>query len=198
MKTKATHATQAGQREVVSMASASRDPCRTPWRVRALAALAGGELAGAAEKILEEHARACGTCGPRLASLRAQRDLLLAQAGARLAQVDLSGFTERVMGAVASDTERPSLPERAKVISLEQWRARPVAWVAGLSAAACVLFALALRPGPAKVAAPELLLAQASVDFLELDGQAGTVMESPGRTTVIWVQDTPEGGEEQR
>jgi hypothetical protein len=186
---------QARQREEVSMASASQDPCRTPWRVRALSALAGGDLPGPEQALLEEHARACGTCGPRLAALRAQRELLLAQAEARLAKVDLSGFTERVMAAVASDTQHPSLPERAKVVSLEQWRARPVAWVAGFAAAACVLFAVALRPGRAPVAAPELLLAQASVDFLELDGQAGTVMESPGRTTVIWVQDTPEGEE---
>ncbi len=180
------------------MTSAAQDPCRTTWRVRALAALAGGELPGPEQSLLEEHARACVTCGPRLASLRSQRALLRAQAEERLARVDLSGFTDGVLSAVASDTQRPSLPERAKVVSLEQWRAHPVAWVAGLSAAACVLFALALRPGPAQQVAPELLLAQASVDFLELDGQGGAVLETPGRTTVIWVQDTPEGGEELR
>lgn len=181
------------------MTGAAQDPCRTPWRVRALAALAGGDLPGPKQALLEEHARGCGICGPRLASLRRQGEFLRAQAEERLAKVGLSGFTDRVMSAVAADTQRPSLPERAKVVSLEQWRAHPAAWVSGFAAAACVLFALALRPGPGSrpVAAPELLLAQASIDFLELDGQAGTVIEAPGRTTVIWVQDTPEG-EDQR
>ena len=180
------------------MTSAAQDPCRTQRRVQSLSALADGELPESARGLLEEHARACASCGPRLASLRGQRALLVAGAEKRLAKVDLKGFTDGVMSAVASDTQRPSLPERAKVISLEQWRARPVAWVAGFAAAACVLIAVALRPGTGRPASPELLLAQASVDFLELDGQDGTVMESPGRTTVIWVQDTPESGEELR
>ena len=180
------------------MDSDSEDPCRTHFRVRALAALAGDELTGPAQALLKEHALACDTCGPRLTSLRSQRDLLRAQGEEQAARLDLSGFAGRVMDAVAQDTQQPSLPERAKVISLEQWRARPVAWVAGLAAAACLLVALGLRSGPTRQVGPELLLAQASVDFLELDGQAGTVMESPGRTTVIWVQDTPEGGEELR
>ena len=181
------------------MASATQDPCRTPcctpWRVRALAALAGGELPPSEQALLEEHARGCVTCSARLASLRAQGELLRAQAEAQAARLDLSGFAARVMGAVARDTQRPSLPERAKVVSLEQWRARPVALVAGFSAAACLLFAVALRPARHPQAAPELLLAQASIDFLELEGQAGTVMEAPGRTTVIWVQDPPAGEE---
>jgi hypothetical protein len=174
------------------MASATQDPCRTPWRARALAALAGRELPSAGQALLEEHARVCATCGARLASLRRQGALLRSHLSEQAAGLDLSGFSDRVLAAVAQDAQRPSLPERAKVVSLEQWRSRPVTLVAGFSAAACLLFALALRPARTPHTTPELLLAQASVDFLELDGQAGTVMESPGRTTVIWVQDEGE------
>jgi anti-sigma factor RsiW len=160
--------------------------------VRALAALAGGELPSPEQALLEEHARGCGTCGPRLASLRAQRALLRAQAEERLAQVDLTGFAGRVLAAVAQDTQQLPLPERAKVASLEQWRARPVTLVAGFAAAACLVFAVALRPGRGPVVAPERLLAQASVDFVEFDGQAGVVLEAPGHTTAIWFTDPPE------
>ena len=177
---------------------ASQDPCRTTWRLRALAALTDEELPAPEAAVVEEHARGCVSCGPRLASMRAQSTLLRGQAQARVDALDLSGFSSRVLQAVAQDTLRPSFAERAKVISLEQWRTgRPLLALAGFSAAACLLLAVALRPGPAQVAAPELLLAQASVDFLELDGQSGTVLESPDRTTVIWVQDNaaPEGEE---
>jgi anti-sigma factor RsiW len=163
--------------------------------VRALAALAAGELPPAEQALLEEHARGCETCGARLSSLRAQRELLRAQAEERLAQVDLAGFTERVLAAVAQDTHSLPLQERAKVASLELWRARPVALVAGC-AAACLAFAtftnFALMNRTVRAPAPELLLAQAAVDFVEFDGQAGVVLEAPGHTTAIWFTDAPE------
>jgi anti-sigma factor RsiW len=174
----------------------SQDPCRTAFRARALGQLAGGELAPVQAALLEEHARGCASCGARLASLRAQRELLRASVEGRLSQVDLSGFTERVLAAVEADRAALPLSERARVVSLEQFRAHKLLTFAAGAAAACALFAFALRPAltspDASLAPAGELVAQASIDFLETDGQAGVVIEAPGHTTVIFLRDEDE------
>ena len=164
-------------------------------RVRALSALAGpalpSRLPAAEARELEHHLAGCARCTARLASLREQGAAVRAHTQVLGDAVDLTGFADRVLRAVERDQQRLSLGERARVVSLEQWALhRPlIAAAAGVALAASVLLGVFLQPPPRQGRPALVLPAQASVDFLELDGQAGAVLESPGQTTVIWVNE---------
>lgn len=170
--------------------SAPRTPgpsaCGVPGRL--LSRFHDGEVHGSEEAELRRHLADCGRCAARLRLLASQRQLLRDGAEARAASIDLTGFADRVMAAVAV-APRPSRVERFPVVSLEQWRRRKglLSAVAGFAAAASLLFTL-LGRHPAEPPVAEAI-AQASVDLLEVEGPAGMVIERPGQTTVIWVND---------
>ena len=168
-------------------------PATCAARVSALSALADGErlsaFSQAEARELEQHLAGCARCAARLFALREQGAWLRTRARARGEAIDLGGFADRVMAAVEQDRRPVRLGERARVISLEQWalHRQLITAAAGVALAASVLLGVFLQP--VALRAPPELLAQASVDFLELDGQAGAVLETPGQTTVIWVNE---------
>ena len=168
-------------------------PATCAVRVLALSALADGALlqafSTAEARELEQHLAGCARCSARLLALRDQGEALRERLLARGGALDLTGFADRVLRAVETDRRPVRLGERAKVISLEQWALHRqfITAAAGVALAASVLLGVVLQPVQRR--APPELLAQASVDFLELDGQAGAVLESPGQTTVIWVNE---------
>jgi anti-sigma factor RsiW len=162
-------------------------PTACAARVPLLSAMADGELAPGRAASLNKHLLSCAVCTARLALLKAQSAALHGALVSRVDALDLGGFTDRVLAKVETDRARPRLRDRAQVISLELWAAnrRVFSAAAGLAVAASLLFGVFLR----QAARPPELLAQASVDLLEFDGQTGAVIEVPGQTTVIWVSD---------
>ena len=163
-----------------------------------------GALESAPSVRLEEHLAGCASCRARELSLLAQGEAVRAQAAGLLAEheargeIDLSGFSARVLRATEREAHRPSFVQRLAVSLRERWEHQRLAISAGfgLSLAGCAgLLLLATMTtqrtpssGSQLLAAQQPLGTQASIDTLELlSGANGAVFEQPGETTVIWV-----------
>ncbi len=162
------------------------------------------ELDSATSVRLEEHLAGCASCRARELSLLAQGAAMRAQAASRLAaheacgEIDLTGFSARVLRATERAAHRPSLAQRLAVALRERWEHQRlfVSTGFGLSLAACaglLLFEAApswrtAQRGSQLLAAQLSPSTQAAIDTLELlSGANGAVFEQPGETTVIWV-----------
>jgi len=138
---------------------------------------------------VDDHVRGCAGCRDREALLAAQARAIRESVVARGAQVDLAGFSDRVLARVQQD-QRGHAGERTRIWGQEMWWAhkRLFATGSGLALAACMALAVLLvRPAPAD----DLLLADNSPQVEEIDfgTHDGAVLQLPGQTTVIWMSE---------
>jgi anti-sigma factor RsiW len=140
---------------------------------------------------VDDHLQGCASCGDRLLLLRAQGTALREVLVARAAQVDFSGFADRVMARIEKDRKGAPLSAWGS----ELWGAHRGMLTAftGLAAAACMALAVFLSPARTSDADDDAaLLADASgpqVEEVDFGTHDGAVLQLPRDTTVIWMSD---------
>ena len=139
---------------------------------------------------VDEHVRGCAGCRDRRALLSAQAQAIRDAVVARAAQIDLGGFSDRVLARVRDERNRGA-GERAKVWGREMWWAHRAAVTAGSGLALAACMALAVLFGQPRAASDGILMADNSPQVEEVDfgTHDGAVLQLPGQTTVIWMSE---------
>jgi anti-sigma factor RsiW len=138
---------------------------------------------------VEDHVRGCPACRDRQALIAAQAQAIRDSLAARTGQLDLGGFSDRVLARMRE--ERPRTAERAAVWGREIWWAHrgPVAAAGGLAAAACVALAVVFL-APAQTDDIGLLADNSpQVEEVDFGTPDGAVLQLSRQTTVIWMSD---------
>ena len=138
---------------------------------------------------VDDHVRGCAACGRRRTLLRAQAQALRDALQARVADLPLGGFSDRVLARVREDA-RPRRAEQAGIWGREMWWAHRGVLTAssGLALAACMaLFMLFLPPTSAGDA--PVMDHSPQVEEVDFGTHDGAVLQLGGETTVIWMSD---------
>jgi anti-sigma factor RsiW len=172
---------------------------RCPDVVPLLGPLIDDELPLADRTWVEEHLKACESCGARRALLQAQGTSLRERMREKARDADLSRLADQVLARIAAERPVP-LAERVRLWLRETFGAHRLAFgaSAGLAAAAALLVAVVGRPASQRSDGRPIELAsaaqgtqsEAQIEALDVYGQEGTVLQFPGQT-VIWVEDEP-------